>query len=630
MQFLTPMVDWLVKQKISIVTALTVSMAILVLLGVTAILTFGGWGRNGSDITLVKNRATAEADLVVERTMAFIQPLQNQLTFLKEEVRAGRIDLSDLDAVQATLSAAMSAVPQSHIVGVSMHRGTTVLVARSENGGLAPRFDPGVFGADIWNLEADPSGIVLAPPVFDAISGATILPFVRRLEIDEDNRLQVIVAAKVSAISQWLTDAAVSNGDRAFILYGSDRVIAHPWANNFTPDEDVAKRSPLPHVSETADPVLLALWRDETVPASFRTDDSSAAIASENKYVFRSASLETGSILIPIIELGGLAKEPLLVSTSFPFDAAEMSAAGSGGTWIASLVMLVLFGVIFGLARFITQPLEGLADMARQVSRLQLESLPQTPPSIFREFNDTADAFKTMTVGLDWFQSYVPSALVRKLLRQADDGQLQPETKSLTIMFTDVVGFTRLSEQMEAQDIVEMLNDHFSLIGQCIDQEAGTIDKYIGDGIMAFWGAPDHQPDHAIRAVEAAEAIGIALKDKNEMRRDLGLEPIAVRIGIFTGHVSIGNIGAPGRINYTVIGDAVNAAQRLERLGAGFMTEDDEAIILISEETILSIGRNASGLNKQVPKERFEFVGEHTLEGRIEPTRVYKLASDGA
>ena len=230
-----------------------------------------------------------------------------------------------------------------------------------------------------------------------------------------------------------------------------------------------------------------------------------------------------------------------------------------------------------------------------------------------------------MTVGLNWFQSYVPSALVRKLLKQADDGELQPETKTVTIMFTDVVGFTQLSERMEAHDIVDMLNEHFSLVGQCIDQEAGTIDKYIGDSLMAFWGAPDQQPDHAIRAVDAAEAIATALADKNEMRRDLGEDPITMRIGIFTGQVSVGNIGAPGRINYTVIGDAVNAAQRLEKLGSTLMEDGEEAVILISAETIASIERNASDLNKKVPKERFRHIGNHALEGRSEPTGVYRL-----
>ena len=625
MQFLTPITDWLVKQRISIVMALTVSMAILVMLGVSGILIFGGWDRNESDIALVESRARAEADLVAERAYAFVRPLQNQLAYLESEFRAGRIDLADIDAVATILSTAMNSVPQSNVAGFSLYRGTTILMSRNAEEDLATELEPGVFGAEIWNLDADESGVVLAPVLHDEATGKTLLPFVRRLQIDGENRLHIIVAAEVSSFSEWMTNALTPLGARTFGLYGPDRVLAHRRSKSLIPDEDQAKRSPLPHVSATEDAILLALWRDETTPAPLSGTNGDVNANTANRYLFRMGVLESGPVLIPIVELGGLSSEPWLLGTSFAFDSAELSAVGSGSTWVASAVMLGLFGLIFLLARYITQPVEGLAETARQVSRLQLDNIPQIPPSIFREFNDAADAFKTMSVGLDWFQSYVPSTLVRKLLRQADDGELQPETKSLTIMFTDVVGFTRLSEQMEAQDIVDMLNDHFSLIGQCIDQEAGTIDKYIGDGLMAFWGAPDQQPDHAIRAVDAAEAIGGALRDKNETRRDLGLEPIAVRIGIFTGRVSIGNIGAPGRINYTVIGDAVNAAQRLERLGASIMTEDEEAIILVSEETITSIERNASDLNKQVAKDRFTFIGEHTLEGRMEPTRVYRI-----
>lgn len=629
MQFLTPIIDWLVEQKISIVTALTISLSFIVVVSVFSIVTIGGWGLSGGDPRLVEGRAKAEADLLAQRTLSFVEPLQRQLDFLEREYRAGRIDFSNLEAVTATLATTMNASTGVHLAGYSMYRGTSVFVVRNGTGGLVTRLDPGVFGANIWNLTADDTGKVLAPALYDAPSESAILPFVRRLTIDDDKRLQVIVAAKVGDFSSWMTASANPLSDTTFGLYGPDRVLAHSKSNGNPVDEEQAKRSPLAHVSAVEDPILLALWRDETAPARFGSnsraaDDSEGA--SGHNYLFRLAEVETGPALVSIVELGGISEEPWLLGTWFPYDPAGNGVGGAlRSTWGVSAIILAMFGLVFLLSRFITQPVEGLSETARQVSRLQLDSIPKIPPSIFREFNEAADAFKTMSVGLDWFQSYVPATLVRKLLRQADDGELLPETKNLTIMFTDVVGFTRLSERMEAQDIVEMLNDHFSLVGQCIDQAAGTIDKYIGDGLMAFWGAPDHQPDHALRAVEAAEAISVALKDKNEARRDLGLEPIAIRIGIFTGRVSIGNIGAPGRINYTVIGDAVNAAQRLERLGAELMSDGDEAIVLVSGETIKSIERNASTLNRQMPADRFTFVGEYALDGREEPTGVYRI-----
>ncbi len=627
MQFLSPIVDWLAKQKISIVLALTVSVTALVIFAVAAILAFGGLGENGSDLRLVEKRAKAGTELAATRAQTFLQPLESLLDHMERRVRAGDVNFSDIESVKASLQASMGPSPQIHIAGYSLYRGNTVLVQRTEGDAFETQLEPGIFGAPIWNKDADFSGKVLAPVLYQESTQQTLIPLIRRIQIDDETRIQIVVAATASAFSEWMTASSDILDSGAFTLYGPDRVLAHPQTNGLTRNADEADRSPLPHVSETKDPVLLALWRDKTKPVSFATGEAAEPQNTKGRFRYRLATVSGGAVLVPLVELNGLTEQTWLIGIKVPFDASALrQASNSQATWVTLIVGALLIALTFALARLITQPLDGLAETARQVSRLQLDNIPRLRPSIFREFNDAADAFKTMTVGLNWFQSYVPSALVRKLLKQADDGELQPETKTVTIMFTDVVGFTQLSERMEAHDIVDMLNEHFSLVGQCIDQEAGTIDKYIGDSLMAFWGAPDQQPDHAIRAVDAAEAIATALADKNEMRRDLGEDPITMRIGIFTGQVSVGNIGAPGRINYTVIGDAVNAAQRLEKLGGTLMEDDEEAVILISAETIASIERNASDLNKKVPKERFRHIGNHALEGRSEPTGVYRLA----
>ena len=627
MQFLSPIVDWLAKQRISIVLALTVSVTALVVFAVAAILAFGGLSNNGSDLRLVEKRAKAGAELAATRAQTFLNPLESMLDHMEKRVRAGDVDLSDIKSVQASVQASMGPSPQIYLAGYSLYRGNTVLVQRAEDDTFTTQLEPGIFGAQIWNIDADFSGKVLAPVLYQKSNQQTLIPLVRRIQIDDETRIQIVVAATAAAFSEWMTASSDILDSGAFALYGPDRVLAHSQTNGKTLNSDQAARSPLPHVSDTNDPVLLALWRDKTKPVSFATRDASEPENTNGRYRYRLAHVAAGAVLVPLVELNDLTDQTWLIGIKVPFDASALrQASNSQAAWVTLIVGGVLIALAFALARLITQPLDGLAETAKQVSRLQLDNIPRLRPSVFREFNDAADAFKTMTVGLNWFQSYVPSALVRKLLKQADDGDLQPETKTVTIMFTDVVGFTQLSERMEAHDIVEMLNEHFSLVGQCIDQEAGTIDKYIGDSLMAFWGAPDHQPDHAIRAVDAAEAIAIAVADKNEMRRDLGEDPITMRIGIFTGQVSVGNIGAPGRINYTVIGDAVNAAQRLEKLGATLKEEGEETVILISAETIASIERNASDLNKKVPKERFRHIGNHGLEGRSEPTGVYRLA----
>ncbi len=152
------------------------------------------------------------------------------------------------------------------------------------------------------------------------------------------------------------------------------------------------------------------------------------------------------------------------------------------------------------------------------------------------------------------------------------------------------------------------------MLARCVDAEDGTIDKYIGDSLMAFWGAPSRQEDHAARACRATLAIADAIRAENRRRHAEGLAPVRIRIGLFDGRVVAGNIGAPGRINYTLVGDAVNAANRLEQLGKE-VDPSAEVIALAGSETIEAAGFADSAV----------LVGERTLRGRAEPVRVYRL-----
>ena len=138
-------------------------------------------------------------------------------------------------------------------------------------------------------------------------------------------------------------------------------------------------------------------------------------------------------------------------------------------------------------------------------------------------------------------------------------------------MFTDIVEFTPQAEDLPEQETADLLNHHFALLGACIDHEHGVIDKYIGDSVMAVWGGLSRMDDHADHAVRAALAIARVIREDNAIRRAAGKPPIRVRIGLHSGPVVVGNIGAPGRVNFTVVGDTVNVAQRFEQLGKEFM-----------------------------------------------------------
>jgi adenylate cyclase len=153
-----------------------------------------------------------------------------------------------------------------------------------------------------------------------------------------------------------------------------------------------------------------------------------------------------------------------------------------------------------------------------------------------------------------------------KALPQGEDGV---RTKMVTVLFADLVGFTTWSERMAAPSLAALLNNFFTLASDAVFEQGGTIDKFIGDAVMAFFGAPLDEPDHALRAVEASLHIRDAISAWNKERVAAGETPIEVRIALNTGEVIVGDIGSERRVDYTVLGNAVNVAARMEEFVAG-------------------------------------------------------------
>ena len=160
-------------------------------------------------------------------------------------------------------------------------------------------------------------------------------------------------------------------------------------------------------------------------------------------------------------------------------------------------------------------------------------------------------------------ERFLDSAAVEKILANPDQISLGGESQKATILFSDLRGFTELSEKMEPAAVVELLNECFTEMTDLVFEQGGTLDKYTGDGLMVVFGAPLARPDDARRAVETAIAMQIALQRLNEHWEKMGRQPLRMGIGINTGVVTAGNIGSTKRMDYTVIGDSVNLASRL-------------------------------------------------------------------
>ena len=178
------------------------------------------------------------------------------------------------------------------------------------------------------------------------------------------------------------------------------------------------------------------------------------------------------------------------------------------------------------------------------------------------------------------FGTYVPPELVDEMVKDPDSYNMKAASKELTVMFCDMRGFTKMSETMEPTLLQGLLNDVFSRLTSVIRNNRGTIDKYMGDCVMAFWGAPVDSPDHAALAVRTALEMSAAIRTINDEYRAKGMPQIGIGIGINTGMMCVGDMGSSLRKSYTVIGDSVNLGSRLEGLSKTYGVE-----IVVSEST---------------------------------------------
>ena len=212
------------------------------------------------------------------------------------------------------------------------------------------------------------------------------------------------------------------------------------------------------------------------------------------------------------------------------------------------------------------------------------------------------------------FQQYVSPEVIRRVL--SDPELVQPRKSDITVLFSDVRGFTTISEALDAQDLARLLNGYLTEMTRIIFRHQGTLDKYIGDAVMAIWGAPFTEPKHGERCCEAALSMLSRLVDLQEKWREDGLPAMEIGIGINTGIASVGNMGSSLRYGYTAMGDTVNLASRLEGLNKEYGTS-----ILISEST------RADVTNERIMIREIDFI---RVKGKNQPVTIFEILSEQA
>ena len=366
--------------------------------------------------------------------------------------------------------------------------------------------------------------------------------FAAPIQIDQKPAGVIAIIIELTRVSNFLSQLTVGKSAGAFILDRDGGVVAAPDAEA---SEVMALKTDHPLFPVAVDAIRKA---------------GSAYNPGEGEPLKRQVTRD------------GKAYQAVLTPISFPgwslvTVVPESEFLGPVQTTIRNLLIgLAVLIVIAGLLsawlaqRLIAAPLIKVVGEIRHIERFDLDKV-ERHPSRLTEIENLSTAIGDMAQGLAAFRKYIPADLVKRLISDGTGARLGGTVRPMSVMFVDLAGFTGMSERLHDR-IIPLLSRYFDSVSTEIQKTGGTIDKFIGDAVMAFWGAPTANPAHAVDCCRAALACQRAMKQIG-LVDDHG-EPVKIRIGINSGDMLVGNIGSEVRLNYTVIGDAVNIASRLE------------------------------------------------------------------
>lgn len=271
---------------------------------------------------------------------------------------------------------------------------------------------------------------------------------------------------------------------------------------------------------------------------------------------------------------------------------------------INAIVKAINTGKVFS---YITKPwdvdtLKQTLDRAALIYRLE-----ETNRSLVKELQEKVnEQDRVMKI----FKRYVPEQVIKSVEHEEESQIIQGENRIVTVLFADIRKFTTIAEQLDVNSTVNYLNDFFELVSDAVNKHNGTVNKFLGDGVLAIFGAPLSYIDNPLNAVMAAQEILLKLPEFNQKYEEKIHRTTEIGIGMSTGEVIVGNVGSSDRIEYTVIGDTVNIASRIQDL-----TKDKPNFILIDEKTY----------QDTIGKITVEPQGKKEIVGRVEPINLYRV-----
>ena len=600
------------RWRLPIVWLLVLALPTLTFVAVASVLTLGIIDARAYTRTVIRERSDALLDSVVEALATHLDPVSAQLARVAQEFGSGAIDAGDDEAVYRYLSGALSAIPQVSGFGLNRPGRDASLFFRAADRVQRLR-QPTSERAHAWEQEArDWQTSRWIEPLWTMRVGRPAVMLLQPLHGPHGYIGILLVPVPIDGLSRLLASLSAGSEQTAFVLLGRDHVLMHPLlqdlSDKITPDE------PVPTLAALDDPILARIWdphaallpTDELPPA---TEGVSLAIGGE-RYIFMYRAVTR------------YGDQPWLVGSYFKESAVGVSefqrvtrlAEGGGAILIVSVLLSLVVGRVLG------RPIRLFADASRAIESGDLAPT-HLRGSLVREFDQAARAFNDMVDGLrererirDLFGKYVPRAVADAVLAGPEGFALRGEKREISVLFSDISGFTAMSTDLPPDRVLAVLNSYFEGIAAILVEHGGIIVDFIGDAVFAIFGAPVGYRDHARRALAAARAVArFGAAFALEQHR-AGLAFGRTRIGVHTGVAIVGNIGSRDRTKYGAAGDVVNTASRIEGANKQFGTA-----ILASGATVAHAGD---------PDVRA--LGRLVLRGRHEPIEVCEVLEPGA
>jgi adenylate cyclase len=530
------------------------------------------------------------AGLVGEKTRAFIRNVERSAELARDVVEAAGPSPERFDEIEDRWYSVLATNRDLYYLQYGDTEGDFLLLTRRADGSLATQriLRQGGAAEVVWRERAPGERAVKASrhaedsydprqrPWFKGAAGREGLFWTdvyihaaeRRPVITAAGRVQVggRVAGVASAtialegLSAFIGKLRLAGSGRAFIVDANGRLVAG-GGEGAAPRDD-AGGARLPTVAEAGPPELAALtampgWRD-ALQGTVRTV---AFHVGDQGYL---------AVAEPLRLPGAT---PLIVAAIVPEEAflARIKRDLGRNILLSCAITACFVGLGLLLARAVTSSLLRVVAETKEIQRLEFSG--DLPGSPFVEVELIFRTFDRLKGGLRAFEKYVPMRLVRMLLEGEAEPHLGGRIEMMTILFSDIRGFTALSEGVRPEILAELLGEYLQCVSDVITSRGGTVDKFVGDGVMAFWNAPRLDPQHPLHGTLAALECRAAIER-------LPNASFFTRFGVHTEEVMVGNFGARDRFAYTLLGDGVNLASRLEGANKEYRTQ-----ILISEAT---------------------------------------------